>query len=58
MHLQGLSTDIEDMKDETVKKQLCLDNLIQKSSLEKLYVEMKVTKKRLVQMKMKTNQES
>jgi hypothetical protein len=53
-----LSTDIEDIKDETVKKQVCLDNLIQMNCLDKLYVELKVATKRLVEMKMKTKQHS
>jgi hypothetical protein len=58
MHLKSLSTEIEDMKEETVQKQVCLDNLIQRNCLDKLYVEMKVVKKRLIQMKMKTKQHS
>ncbi|XP_060596614.1 uncharacterized protein LOC132750623 [Ruditapes philippinarum] len=58
MHLKSLSTEIEDMKEETVQKQVCLDNLIQRNCLDKLYVEMKVAKKRLIQMKMKTKQQS
>ncbi|XP_060581963.1 uncharacterized protein LOC132738478 [Ruditapes philippinarum] len=58
IYLKSLSTDIEDIKDETVKKQVCLDNLIQRNCLDKLYVEMKVAKKRLVEMKMKAKQHS
>ncbi|XP_060570476.1 E3 ubiquitin-protein ligase TRIM33-like [Ruditapes philippinarum] len=58
MILKSLSTGIEDIKDETVKKQVCLDNLIQRNCLDKLYVEMKVAKKRLIQIKMKAKQHS
>ncbi|XP_060596616.1 uncharacterized protein LOC132750624 [Ruditapes philippinarum] len=56
MILKSLSTYIEDIKDKTVKKQVCLDNLIQRNCLDKLYVEMKAVKKRLVEMKMKAKQ--
>ena len=56
MTLRKLSKDVEDIKEEMTKKQAYLDNLIQNNCINKLFVEMKESKKRLEELKKKEKQ--
>ncbi|XP_060576066.1 uncharacterized protein LOC132733441 [Ruditapes philippinarum] len=54
--LNSLSTDVQEITDELTEKQKCLDNLIQRNCLDKLFVEIKETKKRVEEMRLKQKQ--
>ncbi|XP_060566559.1 uncharacterized protein LOC132725439 isoform X1 [Ruditapes philippinarum] len=56
--LNDLSTGVHEITDKLTEKRNQLDNLIQRKCLDKLFVEMKETKKRVEEMRMKQKQYS
>ncbi|XP_060567922.1 uncharacterized protein LOC132726604 [Ruditapes philippinarum] len=56
--LNDLSTGVQEITDKLTEKRKRIDNLIQRKCLDKLFVEMKETKKRVEEMRMKQKQYS
>ncbi|XP_060554983.1 uncharacterized protein LOC132715895 [Ruditapes philippinarum] len=57
-NLNDLSSDVQEITDKLTEKRKRIDNLIQKNCLNKLFVEMKETKKRVEEMRLKQKQYS
>ncbi|XP_060566560.1 uncharacterized protein LOC132725439 isoform X2 [Ruditapes philippinarum] len=57
-NLNDLSTGVQEITDKLTEKRKRIDNLIQRNCLDKLFVEMKETKKRVEEMRMKQKQYS
>ncbi|XP_060567923.1 uncharacterized protein LOC132726605 [Ruditapes philippinarum] len=57
-NLNDLSTGVQEITDKLIEKRKHIDNMIQRNCLDKLFVEMKETKKRVEEMRMKQKQYS
>ncbi|XP_060592000.1 uncharacterized protein LOC132746768 [Ruditapes philippinarum] len=57
-NLNDLSTGVQEITDKLTEKRKHIDNLIQRKCLDKLFVEMKETKKQVEEMRMKQKQYS